>query len=93
MSGKPKRPRRLFRARRSGPAIIVEPAFRRRPHYSECLDILLERHADEIRAGAAAGKSYGVEIQHDSWCPALKGGICDCDCVVNLIERGNPEEN
>lgn len=89
----PKKPRHLLRARRSGPALIVEPETDREPHYRQLVDELLRRHGDEIRAGLARGLTYGIEIRHDDWCPALKGGICDCDCVVNLIERGNPEDN
>jgi hypothetical protein len=81
-----KRPRRIFRVRRAGPAVLIGPAFPTRPHYDECVDELLRRHDAEIRAGLARGLRYGVEVRHDDWCPALtRRGCCVCNCVVNLI--------
>lgn len=87
-------PKRLFRARRAGPALLIGPAFDRKPHYEEPVDELMRRHGAEIRAGIARGLRYGIEARHDGWCPALtSGGCCNCNVVVNLIERGDPEEN
>jgi hypothetical protein len=97
VSRKWNRPKRLFRVRTAGPAVLIGPAFDhgRRPHYEECVDELLRRHDAEIRAGLARGVRYDFEIRHDSWCPALtEGGCCNCDCVVNLIVAHDPvEEN
>lgn len=87
------KPRRLFRARRSGPALVIEEVADREPHYRACVDELLRRHADAIRAGVARGVQYGIEVLHDSWCPALKGGCCDCNCVVNLVVQHDPRED
>jgi hypothetical protein len=84
----------LLRARRSGPAVIIEAVVPGpTPHYRPCLDELLEKHGDEIQEGAARGCHYAIHVVHDVWCPGLKGGICNCDCVVKLIETHSPEDN
>jgi hypothetical protein len=79
-----------------GPAMMVEPVFSGGavPHYRELVDHLLRTHAAAIEAGLKRGVRYGIEIRHDDDCPALTdGGCCDCDCVVNLVERGDPSRN
>jgi len=91
-----KRPERLFRLRRAGPALLIGPAFPdgRRPHYEGCVDERLRRHEAAIRAGTARGVAYGIRVRHDDWCPALtEGGRCTCDCLVDLIVEHDPEED
>jgi hypothetical protein len=92
--GRQSRRKRTLKVRQVGPAMLIGPAFDEPPHYEACVDQLLRQHEAEIRAGVARGLRYGIEVQHDSWCPTFTvQGCCTCNCVVNLIERGNPEDN
>jgi hypothetical protein len=87
------RRRRGLRLRRRGPALRIEAVFEggTRPHYSDLVDQLLKEHRAEIEAGLKRGLKYKLEVRHDPWCPALtEGGCCNCNCVVDLIETGDP---
>jgi ubiquitin len=92
--GRQSRRKRALRIRTAGPALLIGPVFDERPHYEACVDHLLRQHEAEIREGLKRGLKYGIEVRHDDSCPTLtEQGCCNCDCVVNLIERGNPEDN
>ena len=30
------------------------------------------------------GQVTHVDVFHDDWCPALSGGVCECDAVVKV---------
>lgn len=64
------------------------------PHYRDLVDHLMRVHAAEIEAGLKRGLRYGIQVQHDDGCPTLtENGCCTCNCVVNLIESGDPVNN
>ena len=37
------------------------------------------------------GQVTHVDVYHDDVCPALSGGVCECDAVVKV--RGDPRDN
>lgn len=87
------RPR--YRCPEDGPEAVIlgTPCPDGRPNYEVCVDELLRLHAEEIRAGVARGVRYGIQVFHDDHCPALAGGCCNCNCVVNLIVEHDPSED
>jgi hypothetical protein len=59
------------------------------PHYVTCVEELFRRHHDEIRPDG----TYRVDVRHDDDCAVWTGGICRCQCVVELVEVLDPERN
>jgi hypothetical protein len=59
----------------------------RRHHYAGKL--LAQVASGEIPL--VAGEVTWVDVYHDGDCPALSGGVCDCDPDVRL--RGDPRDN
>jgi len=45
----------------------------------------------EARVAALGGGVSIIDIYHDEWCAANRGGYCDCEPDVRL--RGDPADN
>lgn len=52
------------------------------PNYLKKLNKLVEKNPDQF----SGGKLLINHIYHDDWCKALKGGICNCDPDLEIID-------
>ena len=51
------------------------------PHYTEKLMRVISE-IDNLKDGV-----HHVVIEHDDWCPALKGGKCCCSPYIHKVPR------
>jgi hypothetical protein len=52
------------------------------PNYLAPLNALLCQSRERIKAGSV----HEARTSHDEWCLIWKGGVCNCNPVVELIE-------
>ena len=47
-----------------------------------------------LRIGELLGKGgmANTIIEHDLWCPKLKGGICSCNPTFKVVKADSPEQ-
>jgi len=54
----------------------------------------MRRLAELLEAGqlpAVPGSINHIAVRHDSWCPKLAGGLCSCDCELEVRTSPLPE--